>query len=108
LRLLARFGAALYILTLTFASVDWVMSIEPHWFSSIFGVLFVAGQALAGMAFAIVVGGLLSSRAPVAEVLTVERFNDLGNLLLAFVMFWAYITLSQYLIIWSGNLPEEV
>ena len=108
LRLLGRYGLALYILTLTFASVDWVMSTEPHWFSSIFGVLFLAGQGLSSMAFAIVVAGLLSRREPLANVTTAHAFNDLGNLLLAFIMFWAYINLSQYLIIWSGNLPEEV
>jgi len=108
LRLLGRYGLVLYILTLTFASVDWVMSIEPHWFSSIFGVLFLAGQGLSSMAFAIAAASLLSRREPLAQVATVQAFHDLGNLLLAFVMFWAYINLSQYLIIWSGNLPEEV
>jgi len=108
LRLLGRYGLAVYILTLTFASVDWVMSIEPHWFSSIFGVLFLAGQGLSSMAFAIAMAGLLSRREPLARVATVQAFHDLGNLLLAFVIFWAYINLSQYLIIWSGNLPEEV
>jgi hypothetical protein len=108
LRLLGRYGLVLYILTLTFASVDWVMSIEPHWFSSIFGVLFLAGQGLSSMAFAIATAGLLSRREPLRQVATVQAFHDLGNLLLAFVMFWAYTNLSQYLIIWSGNLPEEV
>lgn len=108
LRLLARVGVVCYIMTLTFASVDWVMSIEPHWFSSIFGVLFLAGQGLSSLAFAIVVSQRLSGSRPLSEVVTVDRFNDLGNLLLAFVMFWTYINLSQYLIIWSGNIPEEV
>lgn len=108
LRLLARFGLALYFLTMTFAAIDWVMSLEPHWFSSIFGVLFIIGQGLSSMAFAIAVAGLLSAREPLADIATPARFNDLGGLLLAFVMFWAYISLSQYLIIWSGNLPEEV
>jgi hypothetical protein len=108
LRLLGRYGLVVYILTLTFASVDWVMSIEPHWYSSIFGVLFLAGQGLSSMAFAIATAGLLSRREPFAQVASVNAFNDLGNLLLAFVMFWAYINLGQYLIIWSGNLPEEV
>ena len=108
MRLLSRYGLVLYILTLTFASVDWVMSTEPHWFSSIFGVLFLAGQGLSSLAFAIAAAGLLSRREPLAEVAAPNMFNDLGNLLLAFVMFWTYINLSQYLIIWSGNLPEEV
>lgn len=108
MRLLSRYGLVVYILTLTLASVDWVMSIEPHWYSSIFGVLFLAGQGLSGLAFAIAVAGILSRREPLAEIATPNLFNDLGNLLLAFVMFWTYINLSQYLIIWSGNLPEEV
>jgi hypothetical protein len=108
MRLLSRYGLVVYILSLTFASVDWVMSIEPHWFSSIFGVLFLAGQGLSSLVFAIVAAGLLSRRGPLAQVASLHAFNDLGNLLLAFVMFWAYINLSQYLIIWSGNLPEEV
>jgi hypothetical protein len=108
MRLLSRYGLVFYILALTFASVDWVMSIEPHWFSSIFGVLFLAGQGLSSMTFAIAMAGLLSRREPMAQVANPDTFNDLGNLLIAFVAFWAYINLSQYLIIWSGNLPEEV
>ena len=108
MRLLSRYGLVLYILALTFAAVDWAMSIEPHWFSSIFGVLFLAGQGLSSLTFAIAMAGLLSRRAPLARLATPDTFNDLGNLLIAFVAFWAYINLSQYLIIWSGNLPEEV
>jgi hypothetical protein len=108
LRLLSRVGLMLYVLTISFAAIDWVMSLEPHWFSSIFGVLFIAGQGLTGMAFAIAMTGLLGRRGPLADAVTPARFNDLGNLLLAFVMFWAYINLSQFLIIWMGNLPEEV
>ena len=105
---LSRPGMILFVLTVNFAAVDWMMSLEPEWYSSVFGVLFLAGQGLAGMALAIISASFLSDRGPLADVVTAERFNDLGNLLLAFVMFWAYINLSQYLIIWSGNLPEEV
>jgi hypothetical protein len=108
MRLLARYGLVAYVLTMTFAAIDWVMSLEPHWYSSIFGVLFVAGQAVSGLAFAIAATGWLARREPLARVVTPAILNDLGNLLLAFVMFWTYIHLSQYLIIWSGNLPEEV
>lgn len=108
LRLLGRYGLVAYVLTLTFAAVDWVMSTEPHWFSSIFGVLFLAGQGLSSMAFAIALAGWLARRGPLKQAASAHAFNDLGNLLLAFVAFWAYINLSQYLIIWSGNLPEEV
>ena len=96
-------GLILYGLTITFASVDWAMSTDPHWYSSMYGVLFIAGQAVSTLAFAtlilILLGGEFVSRA--------ERRQDLGNLLLAFVMFWTYIAFMQFLIIWSGNLPEE-
>jgi hypothetical protein len=98
----------LYCLTVSFAAIDWVMSLEPAWFSTIFGVIFIFGQALSAMAFAIAVLFLLSRRSGMAAALRPQHFHDLGNLLLAFVMLWAYVAFSQFLIIWSGNLPEEV
>jgi hypothetical protein len=101
-------GLVLYGLTMTFAAFDWLMSLEPHWFSTIYGVLVMGGQALAAMAFLIVVIVWLSRRAPLAGVVVPAHVHDLGNLLLAFVMLWAYFSFSQYLIIWSGNLPEEI
>lgn len=108
MRNLSRFGLVLYMLTITFAAVDWVMSIEPHWYSTIYGLIYVAGQGLSGFAVAIIAAALLARRGPLASALAPARFADLGGLLLTFVMFWAYITLSQFLLIWSGNLPEEV
>ncbi len=107
LSLLAGPGLIIWVLTVTFASVDWAMSIEPHWFSSMFGVIFLAGQGISALAFAIVVTIVLRMYRPIAEVATTPRLHDLGNLLLAFVMFWTYVSFTQYLIIWSGNLPEE-
>jgi hypothetical protein len=107
-QLLSAAGIVAYSLTLTFASIDWGMSIDPHWYSTIYGLLFIVGQLLAGMAFAILVGAFLSEAPPVGDHLTPSVFQDLGNLLLAFVMLWAYISFSQYLIIWAGNLPEEI
>jgi hypothetical protein len=104
---LAAGGLLGYGLTITFASFDWVMSLEPHWFSTIYGVLLMGGQALAAMAFAIIALSWLSRRAPLDQLVTPNHFHDLGNLLLAFTMLWAYFGFSQYLIIWSGNLPEE-
>lgn len=101
-------GILLYVLTLTFASIDWVMSLDPHWFSTIFGFVFVIGQAVLTMAFAIVAVNWLAPHKPLSEVLRTQHFHDLGNLLMAFVMLWAYISLSQFIIIWSGNLPEEI
>ena len=104
---LAAGGLLGYGLTITFASFDWLMSLEPHWFSTIYGVLLMGGQGLAAMAFAIVALAWLSRRAPLNALVTPTHFHDLGNLLLAFTMLWAYFGFSQYLIIWSGNLPEE-
>lgn len=100
-------GLVLFVLTVTFASVDWVMSLDPEWFSTIFGLLFVAAWTLSSFAFVIAVMALLSARAPLAGVVLPRHFHDLGKLLLAFVMVWAYFSFSQFLIIWSGNIPEE-
>jgi hypothetical protein len=108
LRLLSGPGLALYGLTVTFAAVDWMMSLEPLWYSTIYGLRIAVGQLLAGLAFAIVVAWWLAQRAPLAEVLTPDYFQDLGNFLLTFVMAWIYVAFSQYLIIWSANLPEEI
>ncbi len=87
---------------MTFAAVDWGMSLEPHWYSSSYGLVFIFGQALAAMAFAVAVG---SRR--VAENYSNTTLNDLGNLLLALTMLWTYISITQFLIIWVGDLPEE-
>jgi hypothetical protein len=108
LQLLSGPGLVLYGLTVTFASVDWVMSLEPHWFSTIYGVLFMIGQGLLTLAFATALLLLLSRHEPLAGALNAGHFHDLGNLMLAFVMLWAYIAVSQFLIIWSANLPEEI
>ena len=101
-------GVVLYGLTMTFAAFDWTMSLEPHWYSSIYGVLLIAGQVVAALAFAIVVLAWLRPRTALATVLTTQHFNDLGNFLVGVTLFWMYIAFSQFLIIWSGNLPEEV
>lgn len=107
LRRLSAAGLAVYGLTVTFASIDWVMSLEPHWYSSIYGVLFGTGQVLSALAFAVVGLTLLARRPPLDAVVTPGHLHDLGTLLFAFVFLWAYMGFSQYLIIWSGNLPEE-
>jgi glycopeptide antibiotics resistance protein len=108
MRKLSGGGLVLLAFTVTFAVFDWVMSLEPHWFSTIFGMLFLGGQGLGAMALVIVIAYLLSSRQEFARVLAPTTLNDLGNLLLAFVMIWAYLSFSQLLIIWAGNLPEEI
>lgn len=100
-------GLALLIISITFASIDWVMSLEPKWMSTIFGLIFVAAWSLSALAFSIVVMSWLSKRAPMDRVAQPRHFHDWGNLLLALVMLWTYFAFSQYLIIWSGNLAEE-
>jgi len=108
MRKLSGGGIVLLAFTVTFAVFDWVMSLDPHWFSTIFGMLFLGGQGLGAMAFVIAVAYLLSRRPEFARALAPTVLNDLGNLLLAFVMVWAYLSFSQLLIIWAGNLPEEI
>jgi hypothetical protein len=106
LRRVSAVGLILYMLTATFAGYDWLMSLEPAWFSSIYGLLVIAGQALAALAVAII-GLRLTTRESAVSITRSVAFNDLGNFMLAFVMIWAYLTFSQFLIIWSANLPEE-
>jgi len=109
-RLLGRRGRLalfFFVLAVTFSAFDWAMALDPHWFSTIYGIMFLICDGLTGIAFAIIVLRLLFQTPPVSEVTTTQTFNDLGNLLLAFVTLWAYMNLSQFLIIWSVNLPEE-
>jgi hypothetical protein len=101
-------GLAIYVLTVTFATVDWVMSIDPHWYSTIYSLIFITGQVLATLSMCVLLLAVLSRRPPLSHVITRDHFHDLGNLMLAFTMLWAYMSFSQYLIMWSGNLEEEV
>ena len=108
LKMLAGPGIILYVFATTFAVIDWVMSLSPHWASTIYGFLFVAGQLISSMSLMIAVVVLLARTEPFSAVLQKRHLHDLGKLLLAFVMLWAYFDFSQLLIIWSGNLPEEI
>jgi hypothetical protein len=101
-------GLLLLVLTVTLASVDWIMSLDPHWYSTIFGLFIVVGQALSALAFTIAVLALIARSGALGGLLQAGHFHDLGKLMLAFVMLWAYLAFSQFLIIWSGNLPEEI
>jgi hypothetical protein len=96
------------VLTITFATTDWVMSLDPHWYSTIFGLMFTAGFGLSALALTIAVLASVGAEGALANILTKRHFHDLGKLLLAFTMLWAYLNFSQFLIIWSGNLPEEI
>jgi hypothetical protein len=108
MRRLSGPGLLIYLFTMSFASVDWIMSIEPHWYSTAYGVIWIINQGVAALAFAILGLTWLAAREPLATRLRPSHFQDLGNLLLAFIMLWAYMMFSQYLIIWSGNLAEEI
>jgi hypothetical protein len=108
LKMAAGPGIILYVFVMSFASIDWVMSISPHWASTIYGFLFVVGQMISSMSLMIAVLVLLSRTAPMEGVIQNRHLHDLGKLLLSFVMLWAYFGFSQLLIIWSGNLPEEI
>src|SRR5216110_1536637 len=108
LKMLAGPGIILYVFVMTFASIDWAMSLSPHWASTIYGFLFVAGQLISSMSLMIAVVVLLARTEPFASDMEKRHLHDLGKLLLAFVMLWAYFDFSQLLIIWSGNQPEEI
>jgi hypothetical protein len=107
-KLLAGPGIILYVFVMTFAAIDWVMSITPHWASTIYGFLFVAGQLISSMSLMIAVLVLLSRTAPLAGLIQPRHLHNLANLLFAFLLLWAYFSFSQLLIIWSGNQPEEI
>lgn len=96
-----------FVIIVTLAGVDWMMSLEPHWFSTIWGLLFAAGWALSCFCFAVALMAYMADKAPMDRVLGKRHFHDIGKLMLALVMVWAYFNFSQYLIIWSGNLTEE-
>jgi hypothetical protein len=101
-------GLVLYGLTMTFAAIDWIMSLEPFWWSTIFGAIVATGQLLPALAFAILCAAWLAPLRPLADVTSPTAWNDLGSLLLAFVMLWTYMMFSQLLLVWSGNLVEEI
>jgi hypothetical protein len=101
-------GLVFYALTITFAAIDWIMALNPHWYSTLFGFLILGGQGLSALTFTIVVAALLVPYAPMADLLKPHHFHDLGKLTLAFVMLWAYFNFSQYLLTYAANLAEEV
>lgn len=105
-RALGAAGIMLYILTMTFAAYDWGMSLDPEWFSGMYGVIIMIGQVISAVAFMVFVINYLGHYQPIATLLNEKRMQDLGNLLMAFSMFWAYVSASQLIIIWSGNIIE--
>ena len=101
-------GLILYGFTISFAAIDWIMSLDPTWISTIFGLIILIGEVLSAMAFAVVVERILFDSKPMSEILKPDFVHDHGKWLLAFTMVWAYFSFSQWLIIWAGNLPNEI
>jgi hypothetical protein len=101
-------GLLLYVFTITFAAVDWVMSLSPGWSSTIYGLLYLAGQGLSAFAFVIILLWLTSKHEPYRSIVTRTQVHDIGKLMMAFTLLWAYFSYSQFLITWSANLPEEI
>jgi hypothetical protein len=105
-RRIAAGGLVVYALTIGLASVDWIASLTPHWYSSTFGLLIGTGQMLAAAAFGVVAAAFFAT--PAKDEATRARFHDLGNILLMYVLTWAYLAYTQFLVIWSENLPHEI
>ncbi|KAB2959967.1 MAG: hypothetical protein F9K16_12100 [Thermoanaerobaculia bacterium] len=105
---IAGVGLLVFVIVMSFLGFDWLMSLDPYWFSSLYGAIFLAGAAIASLTFLIVVASWLVRREPMAAVYTAKRFHDFGTLLFAFVMFFTYLCISQFIIAYQGNLPEEV
>jgi hypothetical protein len=101
-------GLILYGFTISFAVIDWVMSLDPSWISTIFGLIILIGEVLSAMCFAVVVERILFEYKPMSEMLKPDFVHDHGKWMLTFIMVWAYFSFSQWLIIWAGNLPNEI
>lgn len=108
MRAISAPGLVVFTFVTSFAFIDWIMSLEPEWFSTIYGVMFLVGQVLESFAFFIALTILLSKRPPLREYVTTQHLHDLGNMMFAFMVLWAYLSFSQFLIIWAGNLPDEI
>ncbi len=103
----SAYGMLLFAVTITYAAFDWLMSLDPHWYSTIFGVYFFAGGLLSFIALITLIILMLQRKGILVGTITVEHYHDLGKLMFAFVVFWTYIGFSQYFLIWYGNIPEE-
>ncbi len=101
-------GIILYSLAMTFASVDWFMALEPDFYSTMYPGFWLVGQVLTALAVAIITLRFVARYQPLNEIISPMDFHDLGNLLLTFVVLWAYVQLAQLIIVWSGNLPKEI
>lgn len=101
-------GMVVLFVTMSLASLDWIMSRDSHWVSTVFGLVIVCGQAITGLCFMIVMLGLMRRREPFKDVIRPDQFNDLGNVLLTLVILWTYMAFVQLLVIWMGNKQDEI
>ena len=101
-------GIILYGFTISFAAIDWTMSLDPSWISTIYPLIILIGEVLSALCFAVVIERILFRHRPMSELLKPEYVHDHGKFMLTFIMVWAYFSFSQWLIIWAGNLPEEI
>lgn len=108
LRWISGPGLVAQVLVISFAMTDWGMSLEPEWFSTIYAPIFIVGQGLGALALCIVILSRVADNDPHAKVMSVDFYHHLGSLMCAFTVVWTYFSFSQYLITWSGNLPEEI
>jgi hypothetical protein len=108
MRQVAGGGLVALGLSVSFASVDWAMSLNPHWFSTIYGIIFLVGAGLSAFTFSVLVMVRMAGDEPFQGVVQAEQWHDLGKLTFAFTFLWAYVNFSQFIITWSGNLPEEI
>ncbi|HLG58368.1 MAG TPA: hypothetical protein VI485_23690 [Vicinamibacterales bacterium] len=108
LQRLSGAGLVFYALAVTFAGIDWIMSLNPHWYSTLFGFLIMGGQGLVALAFTILVAAFLFRSEPMSDLLKPHHFHDLGKLMFAFIMLWAYFNFSQYMLTFAANLAEEI
>jgi hypothetical protein len=100
-------GLFIFALSITFAAFDWIMSLDPHWFSTIFGITYFAGAYMSFLAFTILIAKWLGNKGYLKDAITTEHYHDLGKLMFGFMVFWTYTNFSQYMLIWYANLPEE-
>lgn len=108
MRRLGAAGLIVHILLMTFVTTDWVMSIDPEWFSTIYAWKFVVSHTLVAIALVVIALAALRRRGPLREIVETKQLHDWGNLMLAFVVLWTYMVFAQYLVIWSGNVPHDV
>jgi len=101
-------GLVFYALSITAAAIDWIMSLNPHWYSTMFGFIIMGGQGIAALSFTIIAAAFLLPRPPLSGLLKPMHFHDLGKLTFAFIMLWAYFNFSQYMLTYAANLVEEI